>query len=178
MLPLKIDSQLRLEPLHRDHAEALYQLATENKQYLSEWLSWPPLMESIDFIERFIEKTTKRMEQGLELAFVILKDQDMVGRIGFSQIDQTNKTGEIGYWLAENRQGHGIIRKSAKLLLDYGFEELKLERIEIRCAVQNTKSQSIPESLGFRLEKILEQAELLHGSLVDHKVYVIEKQEN
>lgn len=175
MLSLNIDEHLKLDLLHRVHARALYQLASDNKQYLSEWLSWPPLMDSIRFIESFIEKTTGRMEHGQELAFVILERGELVGRIGFSKIDPVSITGEIGYWLAEDRQGRGIIRKATKRLIEYGFDELSLDRIEIRCAVHNTKSQGIPEALGFRLEKILAQAEELHGRYVDHFLYVLEK---
>lgn len=175
MLSLNIDEHLKLDLLHRAHAQALYQLASANKQYLSEWLSWPPLMESIAFIENFIEKTTKRMEEGLELAFVIMEDRDMIGRIGFTKIDAIEGTGEIGYWLAEDRQGRGIVRKASKRIIEYGFNELSLDRIEIRCAVHNTKSQGIPEALGFCPEKILAQAEELHGRYVDHFLYVLEK---
>lgn len=175
MLSLNIDEHLKLGLLHRVQAQALYQLASDNKQYLSEWLSWPPLMDSIRFIESFIEKTTKRMEQGLELAFVIMDKNDMIGRIGFTKIDAIEGTGEIGYWLAEDRQGRGIIRRATKRIIEYGFDELSLDRIEIRCAVHNTKSQGIPEALGFRLEKILAQAEELHGRYVDHFLYVLEK---
>lgn len=42
MVSLKIDLHLNLELLQKDHAQVLYQLASANKLYLSEWLSWLP----------------------------------------------------------------------------------------------------------------------------------------
>lgn len=42
MVSLIIDLHLNLELLQKDHAQVLYQLASDNKQYLSEWLSWMP----------------------------------------------------------------------------------------------------------------------------------------
>ncbi|MBK9162321.1 MAG: GNAT family N-acetyltransferase [Acidobacteria bacterium] len=40
---------------------------------------------------------------------------------------------EIGYWIDKAEEGQGIITRSTALLIEYAFEELKLNRIEIRC---------------------------------------------
>lgn len=57
----------------------------------------------------------------------------LVGMIALHYIDQKNKASSIGYFLAEEAQGKGIITKSVQALINYLFEVLDLHRIEIQC---------------------------------------------
>jgi len=82
-----------------------------------------------------------------------------------------NKNVEIGYWLAKEFEGKGLMTKSCKVLVDYAFHESKLKRVQIRCATGNVKSCRIPERLGFRKEGLVLQAEYLYGRFVDLVVY-------
>lgn len=83
----------------------------------------------------------------------------------------------IGYWLGEKYQGKGIMTKACKALIQYCFEELNLERIEIRVATENIKSQAIPERLGFQKEGCLRNAEVLYDQYIDLYVYGLLKKE-
>jgi ribosomal-protein-serine acetyltransferase len=61
--------------------------------------------------------------------------------------------------------------KSCIAYINYAFNELKLNRVEIRCAVENSKSRAIPEGLGFKNEGTIREAEWLYDHFVDHIVY-------
>ena len=82
-----------------------------------------------------------------------------------------NRSTSIGYWLAEGYQGKGIMIKSCRSLIDYAFGNLGLNRVEIRCAVENSRSRAIPKNLGFTKEGIIRDAEWLYDHYVDHVVY-------
>ena len=58
-------------------------------------------------------------------------------------------------------------------MIDHAFDKLELNRIEIRCAPENTKSRAVAKRLGFQREGLLGQHELLHGHYVDYVVYAI-----
>ena len=77
-----------------------------------------------------------------------------------------NKVGAIGYWLTKSAEGSGVITDSCKVLIDYGFKDLRLHRIEIKAALTNFKSQAIPVKLNFKKEGILRQAELVNNHLL------------
>ncbi|WP_343076315.1 GNAT family protein [Pullulanibacillus sp. KACC 23026] len=79
--------------------------------------------------------------------------------------------GTIGYWLGQGFQGKGIMTKALEAVIHYGFTELNLNRIEIQAAVGNKKSRALPESLGFKEEGRIRQAEWLYDHYVDHVVY-------
>ena len=61
--------------------------------------------------------------------------------------------------------------KVAKALTNYAFHHLNLNKVEIRAAVENKKSRSVPERLGFVNEGTIRQAEKLYDHYVDHIVY-------
>jgi ribosomal-protein-serine acetyltransferase len=93
------------------------------------------------------------------------------GIIGYHGFDWMNRSVEIGYWLGEKFQGHGIMTKSCRTLVDYAFFEYNLNRVQIRCAIGNKKSIAIIERLGFIKEGCTRQAELLYDHYVDLFVY-------
>ena len=75
-------------------------------------------------------------------------------------------------------QGQGIITQSCKRLIEYGFNALNLNRIEISCAAGNIKSRAIAKRLGFTEEGILREAELIRGGkLVDNCCYGLLKED-
>jgi len=61
--------------------------------------------------------------------------------------------------------------RSCRALVDYALCELKLNRVEIRCAEKNHRSRAVPERLGFVQEGIIREAEWLYDHFVDHVVY-------
>ena len=86
-------------------------------------------------------------------------------------------TAEISLYVREEYQGKGLITKVAKALTDYAFNHLKLNKVEIRAAVENKKSRNIPERLGFVNEGSIRQAEWLYDHFVDHIVYGLLEEE-
>ena len=100
-------------------------------------------------------------EENKEYVFVIHYDGAFAGLIGFKDTDKLNKKTEIGYWLSESYQKKGIITESVKVLLHFAFDELDINRIQIKCAVGNAPSRNIPRKLGFKFEGVERDGELL-----------------
>ncbi len=104
---------------------------------------------------------------------VIVHQQQIVGIIGFNSINWPHRNTSIGYWIDKDSEGRGIITQSCRKLISYGFGELDLHRIVIKCATENTKSRRIPERLGCKQEGIEREAEFLYGKYVDLVVYSV-----
>lgn len=101
----------------------------------------------------------------------IVYDGKIVGGASFHAIDRIDQSAEIGYWLAKSATGKGLITKTVAAMVEYGFNEMNLNRIVIKCATGNLKSQAVPERLGFTREGVEREAGFLHGKFVDHVVY-------
>ena len=138
---------------------------------MKEWLPWLDFTRELADTKAYIEGCIKGHKENSSLSLVILFNNEIVGIAGFNTINPSNKIGTIGYWLSEGAQGHGIMTKTVKALLQYAFETLKLHKVEIRVAEANHKSHAIPERLGFMQEGTIRAAEWLYDHYVDHVIY-------
>jgi ribosomal-protein-serine acetyltransferase len=168
---ITIDQNLRLELTAEKHAEGLFQALNSSRQQLSEFLPWVPNMQSVDDFKAYIKNCELFYQQRMEVSFVIIFNEQAVGRIGLHYLNLLNENAAIGYWLTESAQGQGVMIRSCKALINYGFKELGLHRIEIKAATSNLKSQAIPRKLGFQQEGVLRQAEKVNGKFLDLVLY-------
>ena len=176
-LTIKIDNSITLELIDHRHAEMLYELVKINRLHLREWLPWVDHMRTVDDFRRYINSSKQRYANHLEMGYVIMAGNEMIGRLGLYNIDLANKSASIGYWLDKEWRGKGIITRCCKAVIAEGFTRLHLNRIEIRAATGNYKSQAIPERLGFKKEGIIRQGEFVNNDFIDLYVYSILKEE-
>lgn len=145
-----------------EHTTRLYNAITENRVFLREFLPWVEHYKSKYDAFTYLQQSYKNYKDGIELAYNIFRNEQLIGRIGIHGIDKQNSHASIGYWLVEHEQGRGIITNSCNHLLTIAFEELGLNRIEILTATHNLRSTAVPLRLGFTHEGVLRQMER-HG---------------
>ncbi|MFC4801997.1 GNAT family N-acetyltransferase [Neobacillus sp. GCM10023253] len=171
MFTLKADHEIELLVFQRQHALQLYQLVEDNRDHLRTWLPWVDSMTTPYQFETVIPHWLNQLAEGTACNLGILYKGRLVGSIGLHQIDWYNKMASIGYYLAKDAEGHGIMIRSVHAVLNYAFLDLGLNRIEIRCGVKNIRSRAIPEKLRFRKEGLLRDGEHLNGYFHDIIVY-------
>ena len=105
--------------------------------------------------------------------FAIEVDGEAVGSIGIiPQSDIHAKSAEMGYWLAEEYWGEGIIPKAIEEIVEYGFQTFDIVRIFARPFSTNLNSQRVLEKAGFVCEARLKNALFKHGEFMDELIYV------
>lgn len=172
-----VDENITLEIATEKFAAPLFNLVNNNRQHLSEFLPWVENMQSVEDTRQYLKNCELLQEEGKELSFIILLNNRVAGRIGLHHLNLQNRIGSIGYWLDKSAEGKGIITKSCIKLIDHGFREMLLNRIEIKVSVKNFKSQAIPIKLNFTKEGILRQAEFVNNVFIDLFLYSILKEE-
>jgi len=168
---LKIDENSELELINESHVDELFDLIEHNREYLKQWLPWLDNNRYLQNTIDFIKICQLQYERNETVQFALMYKGAISGVVGFHRIDWLNRSTSIGYWIGEPYQGLGLVTKSCSRVLDYSFGRMGLNRIEIRCATENTKSRSIPKRLGFKEEGLIRQAEWLYDHYVDHVVY-------
>jgi ribosomal-protein-serine acetyltransferase len=118
-----------------------------------------------------IESNIEEWEMKTDLHLGIFRDGLLVGMISLHNIDYLSHKAYIGYWLDEENEGRGIMTDAVLRLIEYGFTELELNRIEIRAGVNNTRSRAIPERIGFKQEGVVREAEYVNGNFIDLAIY-------
>lgn len=172
MLSYKIDDDAELRLVQPHQAEQLRALIEGNYDHIREWSSWlkvkkKPIEETREWIGQNLENFAKNRGYGIGIWY----RGEMAGEIDFSNLDWGDRKVEIGFWLGAGFQGKGLVTRSCRVLINHAFDELGLNRVEMQCGVENSKSRRIPENLGFQEEGILRQAEWLHDHFVDLVVY-------
>lgn len=170
---LEINKGLLLRSFKEEDAEEFYELTIQSKSYLRRWLGWLDNINTVEDIATNIQSKLNELQKnnGLAKNFAIIYKGKIVGTIGFNKIDKMNSIGKIGYWLGEEYQGRGIMTEAFQKIVDYGFNTLQLNRIEVRVAERNHQSRAIPIRFEFQEEGILREAEWLYDHYVDHVLY-------
>ncbi|MEK3779261.1 GNAT family N-acetyltransferase [Paenibacillus sp. FSL R5-0810] len=177
MFKYEIDDSSYLSLLEIKDAEKLYDLINRNRDHIGAWLKFPSITLKADDSKTFIERTRLRYAKGEGYWLGIWSGDKLVGSIGYLYLDEENKKTEIGYWLGKEYEGKGIITKSVKALINYAFDELKLNKIEIGVATDNARSRAIPEKLGFKREGEIRDYEYINGRYLDRIIYGLKANE-
>src|SRR5699024_10658827 len=151
----EVDQHMTLRMLTIRDAEPLFQLIESSRTYLKEWLPWLSKTRNLTDVRTTIKESFQTYANQRDL------------RCGIY----------IGYWLGKDDQGKSIMTKAVAAFIDYGFNELNLNKIDIRTAFENIKSQMIPKRLNFKQEGHLRQAEWLYDHYVDHLVFGMLKED-
>ncbi len=170
MFKQPIDEKTTIRVLTENDVEEYFELIKSVKNDLKKWLTVSDKAESKTSTAQNIAYQMKINEK-MPTLFIIEYEGKLVGSISFNSVDEINRSGEIGYWLSEKYRGLGIMLKSLQFLIRYGFDVLKLHRLEMKIALNNTKSRVLPEKLGFKKEGILREAKFLNGEFIDYVVY-------
>jgi ribosomal-protein-serine acetyltransferase len=160
-----------LRMLERRHGAEFLIMVKENQEFFGEWLGWAYLINSVDEAEHFIGRGVDRYaDDGLPWIGIWL-DGRMAGGILFFPLEGMIKATKIGYWLAEWANGRGLMTRAIRPVLQFVFEELKLNRIGLEAETGNLKSKAVAERLGFQFEGIRRDGWRSEDGFVDIAVY-------
>jgi ribosomal-protein-serine acetyltransferase len=152
-----------------DTAE-LHALIDANRAYLARWLPWAE-KQTLDDTSSFVRKAREQLAGNDGFQAAVIDGESIVGVIGYHAVDWRNRSTSIGYWLAESHQGRGTMTAAVRALVDHALSAWRLNRVEIRAAVENRRSRAIPERLGFHREGTMRQSERVGGRFLDCVVY-------
>jgi ribosomal-protein-serine acetyltransferase len=175
MFTLEVEKGLKLALVHRTFAPLYFDIVTRERDYLGEWLAWPPQAHDDGFFLNFISRSLRDYADGKSLVCAMFYNETLVGNISFNSIDHDLKKVEIGYWLSANYQGKGIVSKCVTKLITMAFTDLDMEKVQISVAVDNQPSRRVCERLGFKLEGMITRAENVNGRVLDHAVYGLQR---
>ena len=114
-------------------------------------------------------------DENHQLCRAIEVDGHAVGSIGlFLGSDVYCMTAELGYWLAEEYWGRGIMTKAVRQMCREGFERWEdLVRIYAEPFAHNTASRRVLEKVGFTLEGVMRHGACKRGRVLDYCMYAL-----
>lgn len=111
--------------------------------------------------------------RGDKFQWIVLVDDQPSGWITLVVSNWEHGLGEVGYALTSSTQGRGIMTRALAMLIEEAFRRAPLERLEARCALDNSASRRVLEKNGFRYEGVLRGYFKLRGRRIDNLLFAL-----
>ena len=150
-----------LRPLRLQDIGELHRTIEANRAHLRPWL--PFADQPLERTAAHVRRSVRDFESGRGLGMAVLDGDRIVGAVSFVEPSREHGFTEIGYWLAADAQGRGIMSRAVAAMTRLAFDPWGFDRVEIRVAADNERSRAIPERLGFHREGSLRAGHRIGG---------------
>lgn len=131
------------------YVNELYDLIKEDNKWISTWTVVTYPVKKKDVRKYYVEETKKKND----LFVVLNKEKEVMGMIGLYK-NNIHNNATLGYWLGLYYRNKGYMTEATQKVIEHGFMNLGLMRIEICAAEQNIPSLSVIKRCGFHYEGI------------------------
>jgi [ribosomal protein S5]-alanine N-acetyltransferase len=152
-LPVLTAGHVTLRSLRVEDAPSLHaMLSTEE---VSRFISPPPT--TVEAYEQFIAWAHRQQAAGCYVCFAVVPAgmEVAVGIIQLRNLEDDFRLAEWGFAIGQVYWGTGLFAAGAKLVLEFAFETLPIERLEARCAVENGRGVGALRKMGASAERLL-----------------------
>lgn len=170
-MTIKVDPHIMLRIRTKDEAKDFFAVIRKDKKHLAPWMPWANRTRNISEVQNFIAKKLEQFKKMEGCDFGIYYDDKIIGSAGYHMIDTKNKIGSIGYWIAKEYEGKGIVSRAVSKILELGKKKYRLHRLELRIDVKNKRSQAVARRLGFTYEGTLRGVQFRAGKFRNMEVW-------
>ena len=129
--------------------------------------------DEISWINKSIKGYKSKKPKGYNLLIIV--DGMPTGAIGTHNINYDDRNVEIGYWLAKDYRGRGIMTKAIKLFLKEIYKKFKPIRVVAYTFTFNPRSARVLEKNGFKYEGTRRKVKYVQGKFFDDRIYALIK---
>jgi RimJ/RimL family protein N-acetyltransferase len=155
-------------------ADDILAAALESVADMNRWMPWChpgySLQESKDWLDD--QKMKRKSKDSFEFA-ILGRGDAYLGGCGLNRIDKEYQTANLGYWVRSSATGQGVAPEAARQLIEWAFANTELNRLEILCAEDNTRSQRVAEKIGATREGLLRCRLILNKEIHNAIVYAV-----
>ncbi len=174
---------MELRPLVEGDFAEWQAVRRANRDWLTPWEPQPPSSQP-DVVEdrgAFAARCSARdreRQMDLGYGFGVFAEGKLVGEMNLSGVQRGPfQSGHVGYWIDYRHAGRGYAPEALVVVLDYAFENLRLNRVQINIIPRNRASRRVVEKLGIRDEGIARGYLEINGRREDHVRYGITSEE-
>ena len=155
-----------LRPLALDDFESIYSWATDlsTTRYLGGFYSGKILAQDIWEV---LENRVNGDAGGEEFAICSKTDLAYIGQCALMPIDRVCKKAEISFLLIPSARGQGLGLEALKLLIDFAFNQIDLNRLWLKCDANNFPAIKLYLKAGFKQEGLLRKDCISDGAYSD-----------
>jgi RimJ/RimL family protein N-acetyltransferase len=165
-----LGERIKLRGLEERDAQALFDLYAD-PQVMRYWSHAP--WTAFEQAEQAIAEARSDYLAGTSLHLVIehRTSGTLIGSCALFAFVPLHRRASVGYLLSKAHWGHGYLSEAMHAMLDFGFAELDLNRVEADVDARNTTSAKALERLSFCHEGNLRKRWIVAGELRDTACY-------
>jgi len=171
MNPIQLSSGVVMRQFESSDAANLLAEVDATRQRLARWMPWVPFSTTVEDFSDFIRAATRHGRVGSGMHLGLFDGDRFIGTVGTSIGSLNFDEADVGYWIVESHEGRGLVAEGVSRLIDWLIRERDMYRITIRAAVENHRSRSVAERLGFTYEAVLRGSLLIGDEHVDAALY-------
>ena len=160
--------RLLLRPLARTDVDELFAMYSDAIA-MRYWSSGP--WTELSQAEAMIERTMETYKSGTQIKLGLQLDGKLIGQCSMYDFDVQNRRAEVGYMLSKDAWGQGYMTEAMTSLINFGFDELLLNRCEADIDPRNINSGKLLQRLDFVKEGHFRQRWIVEGEVCDSDMY-------
>ncbi|MFF5897480.1 GNAT family N-acetyltransferase [Streptomyces argenteolus] len=172
-----LDDHAQLCPLEPWQAPEFLAHIDRARPLVDPWIPWASLTTDLASARTTLQRYADRSSSDSGRIYGIRLDGVLVGGVMFTRFDTVSGVCEIGCWLEEAGQGHGLVTRACRVLIDWAFTERGMSRVEWWVASGNTRSIASARRLGMTRDGVLRQRYPYRGLRHDSEVWSVLAQE-
>jgi [ribosomal protein S5]-alanine N-acetyltransferase len=169
-LPIIETGRLRLRKLSMRDASDVFEYASIPE--VAEHVTWE-FHRNISDSMHFLRIMIQQYDDGIPSPWGIIDKEEgkLIGTIGFHVWSQQNAFAEAGYALSKQYWNKGLMTEAFNEVIKFGFEKMKLNRIEATCKPENTASEKVMTKCGMKYEGLMRKKLYAKSEYHDLKLY-------
>lgn len=138
-----------------------------------------PAYKTEEEVNRLLDTFIRNYQSGCFFRWGIFEKSsgECIGQAAYFLVDTHNNFGEIEYCIGKDFQGKGYATEACRAVIDYGFERIGFNKVQICVRPSNIPSNKVIDKCGFTYEGTLRDYFLINGKYEGRKYYSILKGE-
>jgi ribosomal-protein-serine acetyltransferase len=168
-----VANDICIRPFDEGDVAAFVDAARESVTTVGAWMPWCHANYAEAEARAWFDqcRLCLREARSYDLGIFAANGTELLGGVSINQLNVQHNFDNVGYWVRQSRQRRGVASRAVRTMATYGFNCLKLTRLEIVAAVDNLPSRGVAERVGAVLECIARNRLIVNEKPVAAAVY-------
>ncbi|MGP4112793.1 GNAT family N-acetyltransferase [Streptomyces sp. 4N509B] len=173
MFSLPLHDDAHLGPLEVWHAEEFADHLDRAREHIRPWVGATFVTDDLAGARATLRRYADHQAADGARLYGIWREGVLVGGVMFTDFQTALGSCELGCWLEPAGEGHGLVTRACRVLLDWAFSARGLHRAEWHCRSDNDRSAAVAKRLGMTLEGVRREAWPYEGTRYDKQVWAV-----
>ena len=140
-------------------ARTIFEVVDANRHHLAPWFKWVEPTKRVEDSLKYLFDKEDETREGKKIEYGIHVDGEYIGNIAVFDIDERNRSGELGYWLSSGHTRKGYMTEAVRVVEDEFFRNKGFHRLTLKCDTRNQASIGVARKCGYVEEGTLREDE-------------------